>query len=360
MRIGILTGGGDAPGLNAVIRAFVKRATIGFGWEVVGIQGSFNGLFAERDAVIPLRPVDCRGLLRRGGTMLGTTNRGNPFDHPAAGGGSEDRAAEIAEGVRRYQLDGLVCLGGDGTQLIAWRLMQEHGIPVVGVPKTIDNDLPATDLTFGFHSAVAVATDALDRLHDTAESHDRVMLLEVMGRDAGHIALASGIAGGADVILLPEIPYSPERVASKVLRRRAMGRAFSIVVVAEGAVPSDVGGDQSAARQAIQAHGGAAALAMARLKPLLDAEMRAVVLGHVQRGGSPIPFDRILATRFGVQAAELVAEGRWGEMVRLRGGKVEGVSLHEVTRGIRPVDVDGDLVRVARSVGVTFGDLGRR
>ncbi len=358
MRVGILTGGGDAPGLNAVIRAFVKRATVQLGWEVWGIEDSFNGLFAERRRVWRLGPLDCRGLLARGGTVLGTTNRGDPFDYPSAHGSRTDRAAELAQAVRELGLDGLVCIGGDGTQRIAWRLMQAHGVPVVGVPKTIDNDLEATDSTFGFQSAVAVATDALDRLHDTAESHDRVMLLEVMGRDTGHIALEAGLAGGADAILIPEIPYRPGRVASKIHLRRAIGRAFSIVVVAEGAVPHALReADPAARKQALDDAGGAAGLAMASLRPLVDAEIRAVVLGHVQRGGSPIPADRVLATRFGVVAADLVQAGRWGQMVRLRHGVVDGVPLAEATRRVRPVDIDGEKVKVARAVGATFGDM---
>lgn len=361
MRVGILTGGGDAPGLNAVIRAFVKRATVRLGWEVYGIEDSFNGLFPERQAYRRMGPLDCRGLLQRGGTVLGTTNRGDPFDFPMHDGTRADRAHEIADGVRRLGLDGLVCIGGDGTQRIAWRLMQEHGVPVVGVPKTIDNDLPATDLTFGFHSAVAVATDALDRLHDTAESHDRVMLLEVMGRDAGHIALACGIAGGADVVLIPEIPYRPARVASKILRRRAIGRAFSILVVAEGALPAGPEGAGAlglAERHArLKAGGGASAIAMRVLEPMVDAEMRRTVLGHIQRGGSPIPFDRILATRFGVAAAELVRGGRWGEMVALVGGTVEGVPMAQATASIRTVDLAGGPIRTARALGIEFGDV---
>lgn len=354
MRVGILTGGGDAPGLNAVIRAFVKRAVGQLGWEVYGIEDSFNGLFPERRCVQPLTPRDCRGLLARGGTILGTTNRGDPFAFPSAQG-PQDRSAELVAAVREFGLEGLVCIGGDGTQRIAARLMREQGIPVLGVPKTIDNDLEATDLTFGFRSAVDVATDALDRLHTTAESHDRVMLLELMGRDAGHIALEAGISGGADIILLPEMPYAPARVASKIHKRRALGRTFSIVVVAEGALPIGMGGDAAANRAALAAGGGAAAIAMKALQAFVDAEMRVCVLGHLQRGGSPSPFDRVLATRFGVGAVALLEEGRWGEMVRIRDGVVGGVPLAEAVRGQRFVDPDGELVRVARAVGIEFG-----
>lgn len=360
MRVGILTGGGDAPGLNAVIRAFVKRATVRLGWEVYGIEDSFTGLLPERGGARRLGPLDCRGLLQKGGTVLGTTNRGHPFEYPMPDGTRADRSHEIADGVRRLELDGLVCIGGDGTQRIAWRLMQERGVPVVGVPKTIDNDLPGTDLTFGFHSAVAVATDALDRLHDTAESHDRVLFLEVMGRDAGHIALASGIAGGADVVLIPEIAYRAPRVASKILRRRAIGRAFSIVVVAEGALPAsapDAPEPSLSERHArLRAGGGAASIAMRMLEPMVEADMRSVVLGHLQRGGSPIPFDRILATRFGVAAVELVRAGRWGEMVALKGATVEGVPMEQAVGPIRAVDLSSGPVRTARALGIELGD----
>ncbi|MCB9681350.1 MAG: 6-phosphofructokinase [Alphaproteobacteria bacterium] len=354
-RVGILTGGGDAPGLNAVLRGFVKRAVGQLGWEVFGIEDSFNGLFAERRWVQPLTVRDCKGLLGRGGTVLGTTNRGDPFAFPRHGGVVEDRAAQIPEAMAELGLEGLVCIGGDGTQRIAHRLMTEQGVPVVGVPKTIDNDLAATDTTFGFWSAVDVATDALDRLHTTAESHDRVMFLELMGRDAGHIALHAGIAGGADVILVPEIPYDPARVASKILVRRAKGLTFSIVVVAEGALPKGAPVDEAARHRQLKEGGGAAAIAMASLAPWLPVEMRTCVLGHLQRGGSPSAFDRLLATRFGVGAVDLVAADRWGEMVALRHGEIVGVPLAEAVRVQRFVDPDGPLVAVARSVGTELG-----
>jgi phosphofructokinase-like protein len=354
VRVGVLTGGGDAPGLNAVIRAVVKVGAGKLGWEILGIEDAFNGLLPERRRVWSLTPRSCQGLLQRGGTILGTTNRGDPFAFPVAGGGRADRSAEVAAAVAELGLDGLICLGGDGTQKIAWRLMQERGVPVVGVPKTIDNDLDATDATFGFQSAVDVATDALDRLHTTAESHDRVMLLEVMGRDAGHIALHAGLSGGADVILLPEIPWRPERVAAKIHARRAVGRTFSLVVIAEGAAPDGLGAEGGAA--AIKEAGGAAALAARELRRFVHADMRATVLGHLQRGGSPVASDRLLATRFGVAAVDLVAAGRWGEMVRLRNGVVDGVSIEEAVARYRGVDPGGELVRVARAVGISFGD----
>jgi 6-phosphofructokinase 1 len=354
-RIGILTGGGDAPGLNAVIRAFVKTATRRHGWVVLGIEDSFNGLFQEPRRLHTLDLKSCQGLLHRGGTFLGTTNRGDPFDFPFPDGSRRDVTAELVAGFVEAGLEGLVVIGGDGTQAIGLRLMEATGIPVVGVPKTIDNDLSATDLTFGFQSAVDVATDALDRLHTTAESHERVMFLEVMGRDAGHIALSAGIAGGADIILLPEIPYDPARIAEKVRARQSLGRLFSIVVVAEGALPLGSPTDPAARRARLRKGGGAAAIAMANLQGRLDAEMRSCVLGHLQRGGSPVAFDRVLATRFGVAAVDLVEQGRWGEMVRLRDGRVDGVPIADAIATYRLVDTEGELVRTARATGIEFG-----
>ncbi len=357
MRVGILTGGGDAPGLNAVVRAFVKRSVGQLGWEVWGVHSSFGGLLRERRDVAPLSLLDCRGLLSRGGTILGTTNRGDLFAWPTEEG-PVDRSADVAAAVDELGLDGLVCLGGDGTQAMAERLMRTRGVPVVGVPKTIDNDLRATDRTFGFSTAVAIATEALDRLHTTAESHDRVILLELMGRDAGHIALDAGIAGGADVILLPELPYNPAKVAAKIHKRRAMGRTFSLVVVAEGALPITAeGGVPTPAerRRRLEEGGGAARIAQAVLAPLVASEMRAVVLGHLQRGGSPIAEDRLLASRFGLGAVDLVEAGRWGEMVALRGDAIVGIPLTEVVGGIRAVDPNGERVQTARRLGIELG-----
>jgi phosphofructokinase-like protein len=355
-RIGILTGGGDAPGLNAVIRAFTKYAVREYGWEVIGIEDSFNGLFDSPRRLIPMTLKSCQGLLHRGGTTLGTTNRGDPFAFPQPDGSKKDMSDALAAAVKEEGLDGLVCIGGDGTQAISLRLMRERGIPVVGVPKTIDNDLSCTDFTFGFQSAVDVATDALDRLHTTAESHERLMFLEVMGRDAGHIALSAGIAGGADIILLPEIPYDPDRIVAKVRRRQELGRLFSIAVVAEGAVPiSGASLSLEERRKRLKKGGGAGAVAIAQLEGRLDAEMRLCVLGHLQRGGSPVAFDRVLATRFGVAAADLVAQDRWGEMVRLRNGRVDGVPIEDAIETYRLVDVDGELVRTARATGVELG-----
>ncbi len=354
-KVGICTGGGDAPGLNAVIRAFVKASLRDGDWVTVGIEDAFNGLLSDPRRLMVLDAPSCQGLLHRGGTVLGTTNRGDPFTFPGPNG-PVDRAADLARAVREEGLEGIVCIGGDGSQAIALRLMREHGIPMIGVPKTIDNDLSATDLTFGFLSAVECAREALDRLHTTAESHDRVMFLEVMGRDTGHIALYAGIAGGADVILLPEVPYDVNKVHAKILHRKSVGRPFTLVVVAEGAFPADLAGLSHKERKAaVAAAGGAGNLAMKRLSACVEAEMRLTVLGHLQRGGSPIALDRILATRFGVGAAELVAQRRWGEMVRLRDDHIEGVPLEEAVRVQRRVDVDGELVKVARATGIELG-----
>lgn len=359
--IGILTGGGDAPGLNAVIRAFTKYGVSRYDWSVVGICDAFNGLIEVPHRVVRLDLPGCQGLLQRGGTILGTTNRGDPFSWPLPSGERVDRTEALLTGMRDLGLEGLVCLGGEGTQAIAWRLSQELGIKVIGVPKTIDNDLDATDLTFGFQSAVDIATEALDRLHTTAESHDRVMILEVMGRDAGHIALSAGIAGGADAILLPEVEWDPRRVADKILARRSVGRPFSVIVIAEGALPMPESAAEAAVPrwERIRNGGGAGAIAMRRLLAVVDAEMRLTVLGHLQRGGSPAPFDRVLATRFGVVAVDLIAAGRWGEMVRLHHGVVDGVPLPDAISRYRTVDLTGELVRTAEAVGITLGRPGR-
>lgn len=355
-RVGILTGGGDAPGLNAVIRAFVRHAVLNKGMEVVGVQDAYNGLLTTPRRLVPLTPSSTRGLVRRGGTILGTTNRGNPFEYRLEDGTVTDVASAVARAVDEEGLEGLVTIGGDGTQAIAEQLMRENGVRAIGVPKTIDNDLSSTDLTFGFQTAVDIATEALDRLQTTAESHDRVILLEVMGRDAGHIALSAGLAGGADVILLPEIPYDPERVAACIQQRRRSGRAFTVIIVAEGALPNTSADDRPAQRkERLRKGGGAANIAMQQLEGRIVAEMRTCVLGHIQRGGSPAPFDRVLATRFGVHAAELVEQGAWGQMVRLHNNVVNSVPITEAIATYRLVDVEGELVKTARAIGVELG-----
>ncbi|RMG19484.1 MAG: ATP-dependent 6-phosphofructokinase [Deltaproteobacteria bacterium] len=346
--IGVLTGGGDCPGLNAVIRAVVKRATRDFGWTVVGVEDGFLGLMEREARTRPLTPRDVVGLLPKGGTILGTSNRANPFSGPDG----KDQSERVARHVESLGLDALVCVGGDGTQTIAHRLYERYGVPVVGVPKTIDNDVAATDYTFGFDSARACATIAVDRLHSTAESHDRVMLLEVMGRDAGFIALHAGLAGGADVILLPEIPYDVAAVADAIRRRKARGRSFSVVVVAEGSRP--LGGEK--VYQAAGRLGGIAHHLAEALQAHIDLECRVTVLGHLQRGGSPTPFDRLLATRFGAAALDLVAEERFDQMVALSGNAIVAVSLEEAIGRPRRVDPQGELCRTARSLGICLGE----
>ncbi|MBL8617432.1 MAG: 6-phosphofructokinase [Deltaproteobacteria bacterium] len=357
LRIGILTGGGDAPGLNAVLRAVTKLGAGRHHWQLVGVEDSFNGLLDDPRRLVDLTPQACRGLLVRGGTILGTTNRGDPFAWAWPDGRVTDRSAELAAAITEEGLDGLIVVGGDGTQRIAARLMATHGVPVIGVPKTIDNDLADTDFTFGFWSAVEVATEALDRLHSTAEAHDRVMLLEVMGRDAGWIALYTGVAGGADCIALPEIPYDVERFVHKIKERARRGRHFTMIVVAEGAVPR--GGSLGAGvdgSQTTKVKAGSAAQTLAELlEARISGEVRTTVLGHLQRGGGPVPYDRVLATRFGVKAVELVREGRWGEMVCLRDNNVTSVPLVEVSQAPRRVSPDEPLLATARAVGIELG-----
>lgn len=360
-RVGILTGGGDCPGLNAVIRAVVKTGVSELGWEVVGVADAFNGLMSTPYETRELVRDSVRGILSKGGTILGTTNRGDPFAFPVkhADGTTtfEDRSDRIVEAMRILQLDGLIVIGGDGTMRIAHRLMEQKGINVVGVPKTIDNDIAATDYTFGFNTAVEVATEAIDRLVSTAESHDRVMIAEVMGRDCGWIALYAGMATGADVILIPEIPYDISAVCDKVHRRQAAGRCFSIVVVSEGAAPK--GGEQAL----IEAHvpggmprlGGAGALAAEAITAQTGLETRVTVLGHLLRGGRPSGYDRVLATRFGSAAMRLVDEGRWGEMVALQGRAIGSAPIGEAAAAMKRVDPNGELVETGRHLGIEFG-----
>ncbi len=349
-RIGILTGGGDCPGLNAVIRAAVRTAREN-NFDVLGIQLGFEGLLTN--AVVPLTTESIRGILPKGGTLLRTTNRGNPFEYPDGAGGCVDRSAEVIRALAELRIDGLIAIGGDGTLRIAQNLC-DMGIPIVAVPKTIDNDLAATDYTFGFHTAVAVATEAVDRLHSTAESHNRVMILEVMGRNCGWIALFSGIAGGADIILIPEIPYSPDHVARSIRERQREGSRFDIIVVAEGA--KRIGGEEKYLDKATRRLGGVAYEVAAEIAQQIDLEIRVTVLGHIQRGGSPISFDRILATRFGKAAADLIAAGDFGKMVSLRGDEVCAVPIRDAVANPKYVDPEGQMVATARSVGISFGD----
>jgi ATP-dependent phosphofructokinase / diphosphate-dependent phosphofructokinase len=354
-RIGVLTGGGDAPGLNAVIRAVVKAAC-NSGMEVVGLEDSFDGLL-DSSLSKPLTPVDVTGILRLGGTILGTTNSGNPFDYPAEPSGHADYSRRVVDNFHRMGLDALVVIGGDGTLQIAHQFYL-MGVPVVGVPKTIDNDIWGTTSCFGFDTAVAFAADAIDRLHTTAEAHRRIMIVEVMGRYAGWIALHAGVAGGADAILIPEIPFDLDRVVQRLQERERLGARFSIVVVAEGARP--IGGAVTLQEQARSGHserlGGVGVVVAAALQQKTGKETRSVVLGHLQRGGAPTAFDRVLATRFGGKAVELIARQNFGKMVANNPPDIVPIPLGDVVGKTKTVPLDYDLLTTAKAIGVTFGD----
>jgi 6-phosphofructokinase 1 len=354
-----LTGGGDAPGLNAVVRAVVKAAQQ-LRWEVVGISDGFEGLLFPAN-VRTLGPDDVRGIEARGGTILGTTNRSDPFAYRSVEAGEvriEDRSGLALENARRLGLEALIVVGGDGSLRLANRLW-ELGLPVVGVPKTIDNDISATDQSFGFDTAVNVATEAIDRLHTTAESHHRVMIVEVMGRTAGWIALAAGLAGGGDIVLIPEIPFDLEVVLERIDLRAEAARNFSMVVVAEGAAP--IGGEQVMVEPSNPLSprrlGGIGHWLEASLGPRTEREVRSMTLGHLQRGGAPSAFDRILATRLGAASMALVAAGRFGQMAALQGGDIVPVPLEQAMI-TRRVDPHGSLVRAARQIGICLGDPG--
>ncbi|MCW2276927.1 6-phosphofructokinase [Heliophilum fasciatum] len=358
-RIGVLTGGGDCPGLNAVIRAVVKTAIRRYDLEVVGISDGFYGLV--NDIMKPLTEDDVAGIVHRGGTILGTTNRDNPFRYAVEKDGQlvfEDRSEQCMAIMERRGIDALIMIGGDGSLNIAYNF-HKKGVPVVGVPKTIDNDLSATDVTFGFDSAITTATSALDKLHTTAESHHRIMILEVMGRYAGWIALHSGVAGGADVILIPEIPYDMDQVANHIRARAQKGRKFSIVVVAEGA--KEIGGEMVVQKMVAQSHdpirlGGIGNAVGAKLEEMTGMETRVTVLGHVQRGGSPTVYDRVLSTRYGVAAVDAIMSGHYGHMVALRTPFILPVPLTEAIGTSKKVDPEDQLVRTAKAVGISFGN----
>ncbi|MEJ2502501.1 MAG: ATP-dependent 6-phosphofructokinase [Gemmatimonadota bacterium] len=358
-RIAVSTGGGDAPGLNAVIRATVLSA-LNRGWEVYGIRRGYGGLLGE-DEMVPLNQESVRGITHLGGTILGTTNRGNPFEWPVLTEDGEthviDRSDEVIEAFRSHGLDALVAIGGDGSLYIANQLFKK-GLPVVGVPKTIDNDLAATQVTFGFHTAVQTASDAIDKLHSTAQSHERVMVVELMGRHTGWIALFAGVSATADVILIPEIPYSMDLVCEKVRERDASGRNFAIVVVAEGARPLEGGVSvvEKARPGAMARLGGIAERVAQEIAERTGKETRSLVLGHLQRGGSPIAYDRLIALRFGAAAVRCVANEQYGTMVALDPPDVLAVPLDQATERTKSVPLDSDILQTARDLGVSFGD----
>ncbi len=358
-RIGVLTGGGDAPGLNGVIRAVVKTAINRYGLEVIGFKDGFYGLIMNKYLCLDLSSVS--GIIHRGGTILGTSNRDNPFRFPVTENGKtvyRDVSDQAIANLQELGVDVLVVIGGDGSLSIAHD-MSKKGLKVVGVPKTIDNDLFATDVTFGFDTAVRTATEALDKLHTTAESHHRIMVLEVMGRYGGWIALNAGIAGGADVILIPEIPFAYDRIKEKIEERRKDGKLFSIVVAAEGATEKE--GQMVVAKYIKESTdpvrlGGIGQVVAERLAEITGLETRVTVLGHLQRGGSPTASDRILSTRFGVKAAELAAKGPWAQMVALHGTEIGCVELNEAVKALKKVDPEGEMVNAGKAVGISFGN----
>lgn len=359
-KIALLTGGGDCPGLNAVIRAVTRTAILEYGYEVIGYRFGYKGLY--NNDTIPLTLDSVSGILHRGGTILYSSNKDNLFDYTVEVDGKmvKKNVSDVAvENMKKEGVDVLVVIGGDGT-LTSARDFARKGVNVVGVPKTIDNDLAATEVTFGFNTAITVATEALDRLHTTAESHHRIMICEVMGRNAGWIALEAGIAGSADVILIPEIPYDLDKIVEKVDERERQGKMFSIICVAEGA--KSKGGEVVVSKivadspDPIRLGGIAIKLAYDLENVIKDHEIRSTVLGHTQRGGNTTTFDRILSTRYGVAAAELINAGKFGEMVCLKGDLISSVSLEDVIGFDKNVDPEGELVNVARKIGISFGD----
>jgi 6-phosphofructokinase 1 len=358
-RIAVNTGGGDAPGLNAVIRAVVLAA-IDRGWEVSGIERGYGALLGDGD-IIPLTRDSVRGITHLGGTILGTTNRGNPFEWPSIGPAGNaivvDRSDAVLAAFREHGFDALIAIGGDGSLRIANGLARK-GLPVIGVPKTIDNDLGVTFVTFGFHTAVQTATDAIDKLHSTAASHERVMVVEVMGRHTGWIALYAGLSGTADVILIPEIPYDIDQICAKVEERYASDRNFAIIVVAEGASPR--GGEASYVESGTPGrearYGGLAERLARQIGERTKRETRSLVLGHLQRGGTPTAYDRLIALRFGAAAVRCAAEGRFGVMIALDPPDIRPVPLEDAIAHIRRVPLDSDTVQTARDLGISFGD----
>jgi len=358
-RIGVLTGGGDCPGLNPVLRAVVKTAIIKYGYEVIGYKDGYKGLVENK--FVKLELDDVSGLLDKGGTILGTSNKHNPFKYRIDINGEiqyRDMSKRVLENLDMFGIDCMVFVGGDGTLTSAAEFVK-MGVKGIGVPKTIDNDLSATDKTFGFMTAVDTAAEAIDKLHSTAESHHRVMILEVMGRYAGWIALEAGISSGADIILIPEIPYDINRVAHKIMERKNKGKSFSIIVVAEGA--KDIEGDVVVKKIVKDSPdpvrlGGVGNKIAGEIEKITGIESRVTVLGHLQRGGAPVPFDRVLSTRFGVHAVELISQEKFGMMVSLQGSEITEVPIEQAVGTLKTVDPQGELVNIAKSLGVGFGD----
>lgn len=352
-KIGVLTSGGDCAGLNAAIRAITMRAEQGYGWKVLGIEQGTAGLLVSPPRVRELTAAMFDGvLMRTGGTFLGTTNRGNPFAYPMQDGTRKDRSDEIISAYNQLGLHALIAIGGDGSQAIIRKLAQQGGINLVCIPKTIDNDIGATEVAIGYDTAVTVATEALDKLQPTAASHDRIMILEVMGRDAGHIALASGVAGGADIILLPEIPYQVDHVVSKIRALRRSGRNFCLIVVAEAAPDPDGEVVEHQGRYSGVGH------AIGRvLDDRVEAEVRVTVLVHVQRGGQPSPRDRLMAGVFGTHAVDLIAAGKFDRMVAWRNRQAVDIPIEDAIATYACVSPESPLVATARALGISFGDV---
>ncbi|WP_013320320.1 ATP-dependent 6-phosphofructokinase [Gloeothece verrucosa] len=355
-RIGILTSGGDCAGLNPVIRAVVHHANGNYGWDVLGICQATNGLMSRPPQAIHLDLNEVDRLLTLGGTMLGTTNKGDPFAFPMGDGTVLDRSNEIIEGYHSLGLDALIGIGGDGSLAILRRLAQQGGMNLVGIPKTIDNDVGLTERSIGFDTAVNIATEALDRLHFTAASHNRVLILEVMGRDAGHIALNAGIAGGADIILIPEIPYKLENVCAQIKKRQDRGKHFCLVMVSEAVCTE--GGEQVTQMQQFGEcrFGGIGQYIASQIAEYTGAETRVTVLGHLQRGGIPSPGDRLLASAFGVAAVDLIAQEKFDQMVTWQKRQVVSVPIAEAIQNYRNVDPQGTMVKTARGLGICLGD----
>ncbi len=355
-RIGILTSGGDCAGLNAVIRAVVHRAVGTYDWEVLGICRSTLGLMSSPPEVITLDIDKVDRLLTMGGTVLGTTNKGDPFAFPLEDGSLRDRSEEIISGYHQLGLSALIGIGGDGSLALLRRLANQGGINLVGIPKTIDNDVGCTERSIGFDTAVNIATEALDRLHFTAASHSRVMILEVMGRDAGHIALNAGIAGGADIILIPEIPYTLEKVCDKIRDRQSKGKNFSIVIVSEAVCTLEGNPVKNMDRFGECRLGGIGQYLAEQISISSGAETRVTVLGHVQRGGIPSSLDRLLGTAFGVAAVDLIADGKYDQVVTWQNREVVSVPIAEAIGQYRAVDPNDTLVKTARGLGICLGD----